>query len=148
MKLSKNFKDFNKEILFGEVGTLIGIQFFNLLSSNFSFPVRLIPHLVVFGAIIGGSLFWLLARVYDKSKEENYSQKKLFDDMKYFTPASTFFTFAFYYPVLFFGTKYFLEHHRRLEFSTIIAQLIAFSAFLIGINIYRYILLKVKGKNL
>jgi hypothetical protein len=148
MKLSKHFIHFNKEILIGEVGTLLGIQFVDFLSSDSHFPIKLIPHLIVLGAIIGGSLFWLLARVYDGSKEGKYSEKKLFDDMKYFTPASTFFTFAFYYPVLFFATKYFLEHHRKLEFSTITSQVIAFLAFIIGINIYRYILLKVKGKNL
>ena len=148
MKASKHFVSFNKEILFGELGTLLGVQFVNILTSALSLPITFIPHLVVLGAIIGGSLFWLLARVYYKSKEENYSKNKLFEDMKYFTPAATFFTFAFYYPVLFFATKYFLEHHRKLEFSTIISQLIAFCAFIIGINIYRYILLKVKGKDL
>jgi hypothetical protein len=148
MKLSKNFWDFNKELFFGEVGTLIGIQFVNLLSESYAFPIRLIPHLVVLGAMIGGSLFWLLARVYYKSKEEKYSEKKFLDDVKYFVPASTFFTFVFYYPVLFFATKYFLEHHRKLEFSTIVPQVIAFCAFIVGINIYRYILLKVEGKNL
>jgi hypothetical protein len=147
MKLSKHFWDFNKEILFGELGTLMGIQFVNLLASSFSFPINLIPHFVVLGAIIGGSLFWLLARVYYRSKEEKYSEKKFFNDVKYFLPASTFFTFAFYYPVLFFATKHFLEHH-ELEFSTILAQVIAFCAFIIGINIYRYIILKVEGKNL
>jgi hypothetical protein len=148
MKVSKNFINFNKEILFGELGTLIGIQFVDFLSSKFSFPVNLIPHIIVLGAMIGGSLFWLLARVYYKSKEEGYSEKKFFNDIEYFAPASSLFSFIFYYPVLFFATKYFLAHHRQIEFSTIIPQILAFFAFVVGINIYRYILLKVKGKNL
>jgi hypothetical protein len=147
MKVSKHFKDFNKEILFGELGSLIGIQFVNLIASALYFPITLIPHLVVLGAMLGGSLSWLLARVYYRSKEEKYSEKKFFNDIKYFLPASTFFTVAFYYPVLFFATKHFLEHHQT-EFSTIVAQIIAFCAFIVGINIYRYILLKVEGKNL
>jgi len=148
MKISKETFNFNKEILFGELGALVGIQFFDFLSSIFSFPVKLIPHLVVLGAIVGGSLFWLLARIYDKSKKERYSEKKFLYDVKYFTPASAFFTFAFYYPALFFATKYFLAHHRQLEFSTIISQIIAFSLFMIGINFYRYILIKVFKKEI
>ncbi|VVB83111.1 Uncharacterised protein [uncultured archaeon] len=148
MKISKETLNFNKELLIGEIGTLAGIQFVDFLSYIFSFPIKLIPHLVVFGAIIGGSLFWVLARIYYKSKEEKYSEKKFLYDIKYFTPASAFFTFAFYYPALFFATKYFLFHHRQVEFSTIISQIIAFGLFLIGINFYRYILLKVFKKQI
>jgi len=148
MKISKGTFNFNKEILFGELGTLIGIQFVNLFSSFFYFPVKLIPHLVVLGAIVGGSLFWLLARIYDRSRKEKYSEKKFLYDVKYFTPASAFFTFAFYYPTLFFATRYFLAHHRQLEFSTIISQIIAFGLFLIGINFYRYVLIKVFKKEI
>lgn len=148
MKISKETFNFNKELLIGEVGTLMGIQFINFLSSIFSFPIKLIPHFVVLGAIIGGSLFWLAARIYDKSKQGKYSEKKFLYDIKYFTPVSAFFTFAFYYPALFFSTRYFLTHHRQLEFSTIISQIIAFGLFMIGINLYRFLFLKVFKKDL
>jgi hypothetical protein len=147
MKISKDTLNFNKEILFGEIGALIGIQLINLVPNAY-LPPKLIPFLAVLGAIFGGSLFWLWARVYYKSKEGEYSKMKFFRDIEYFAPASTFFTFAFYYPSLFFATKYFLAHHRQIEFSIIASQIIAFALFLAGINIYRYILKKVFKKNL
>jgi hypothetical protein len=148
VKISKETLNFNKEILLGEVGTLVGIQLVNLCSSIFLFPIKIIPYLVVLGAIIFGSLFWTLARIYDNSKKEGNSHKKFLSDVKYFTPASAFFTIAFYYPTLFFATKYFLEHHHQIRFSTIISQIIAFGLFLIGVNFYRFILIKVFKKQL
>ena len=146
--ISRSFLNFNKEILFGEIGTLIGIQIVDIISFAFKVKVRLIPYLTVLGAIVFGSLFWLFTRVYDKSKEGRYTIKKLLQDMEYFTPASAILTFLIYYPTLFFGTKYFLRHNRRLEFSTITSQLIAFLLFITAINVYRYVLLKVTKKKL
>ncbi len=147
-RISKETIDFNKELLFGEIGALIGIQFVDFISLFFSISISLIPHLIILGAIIGGSLFWISARIYYKSKEGNYSEKKLITDVEYFAPASAILTFTFYYPALFFSTKYFLIHHRHLEFSSIVSQTIAFLLFVIAINIYRYVLFKVFRKKI
>ena len=146
--VSKEVIDFNKELLFGELGALIGIQFIDFISIFFSVSVNLIPHLIILGAIIGGSLFWVSARIYYKSKEGNYSEKKLITDVEYFAPASAILTFTFYYPALFFSTKYFLIHNRHIEFSSIVSQIIAFSLFMIAINLYRYALLKIFKKKI
>jgi hypothetical protein len=148
MKFSKEAFDFNKEILFGEAGSLLGIQFASLLSIHFPRYPNLIPHFIVLGAMIMGSLFWLLARIYYKSKKEKYSENKFIFDMKYFAPASAVLTLFFYYPTLFFATKYLIEHHKAIEFSAILSQVFAFIIFLLAINIYRYILLKVFNKKL
>jgi hypothetical protein len=147
MKISKETLNFNKEILFGEIGSLIGIQIVSFISMNFFFYPKLIPYLTVLGGMIGGSFSWLWARVYYKSKEGDYPRKKFFKDIEYFTPASVLFSVLFYYPVLFFASKHFLIHH-QVEFSTITAQILAFGIFLAGINLYRYILLKVFKKEL
>ena len=125
MKISKETLNFNKEILLGEVGSLIGIQIVRFISIHFFFYPRLIPHLSVLGGMIGGSLSWLLARVYYKSKEGEYSEKKFFKDIEYFTPASTFFTVIFYYPVLFFATKHFLNI-TEWNFQRLLAQILSF----------------------
>jgi hypothetical protein len=148
MKASKDFFDFNKEILFGEVGSLVGIQLASFLAIHFPRYQSWTPHFIVFGAMIIGSLFWILARVYYKSREEKYSEKKFFNDVKYFTPASVLFSLFFYYPTLFFAVKYFLEHNKPVEFSAILSQGIAFLIFLVSINIYRYLLFKVFNKKL
>jgi hypothetical protein len=148
MNISKEAFDFNREILFGEVGSLLGIQFASILSIHFPRHPNLIPHFIVLGAMVMGSLFWLLARIYYKSKREKYSENKFIYDMKYFTPASAVFTLLFYYPTLFFATKYLIEHNKPIEFSAILSQVLAFAAFLTAINIYRYVLLKVFDKKL
>ena len=148
MKISRESLDFNKEILIGEIGSLVGVQFVSLMSIHFSRYQNLIPFFIVLGAMILGSLFWVLARVYYKSKKEKYSEKSFFEDVKYFSPASILFTLVFYYPTLFFAVKYFLEHHRAIEFSAILSQVLAFLAFLVAINIYRYVLFKVFDKKL
>jgi hypothetical protein len=148
MKISREAFDFNKEILFGELGSLIGIQVATLLSIHFPRHSNLIPYFIVLGASVIGSLFWLLARIYYKSKREKYSEKNFITDMEFFTPASVLFAVLFYYPALFFTSKYLLEHNRAIEFSAILSQIAAFLVFLIAINIYRYVLLKVFNKKL
>jgi hypothetical protein len=148
MKLSREVFDFNKEIIFGELGSLIGIQMASLLSIHFPRYPNLIPHFIVLGSMVMGSLFWILARIYYKSKQEKYSKNKFIFDMKYFTPASAVFTLLFYYPTLFFATKYLIEHHKAIEFSAILSQILAFLIFLLAINIYRYALLKIFNKKL
>jgi len=148
MKFSKDTLNFNKEILFGELGAVAGTQIGGYISSNLTDSSTIISYSVVFGALVGASLFWLVMRVYDKSKKEKYSREKFIFDLKYFTPASAFFTFTCYYPTLFLITKYLLEHKTIVMFSAIFSQFIAFSFFLLGINTYRYVLIKVFNKEL
>ncbi|VVB83954.1 Uncharacterised protein [uncultured archaeon] len=148
MKISREAFNFNKELLFGELGSLIGIQLVVFLSWLFHFNRSIIPHLVVAGALVSGTLCWLLARIYDKSRKEKYSGKSFFNDMKYFVPASVFLTYAFYYPSLYFISKYFIAHYRFLESAAVFSEIIAFSLFMLGINLYRYILIKKFKKTL
>jgi|WetSurMetagenome_2_1015567.scaffolds.fasta_scaffold46691_2 hypothetical protein len=148
IKVSKEALDFNKEILFGEIGSLVGIQIATLLSIHFPRHSNLIPYFIVLGASVIGSLFWLLARIYYKSKKGKYSEKNFITDMEFFTPASVLFAVLFYYPALFFTSKFLLEHSKAIEFSAILSQVVAFLVFLLAINIYRYILLKVFNKKL
>jgi hypothetical protein len=148
MKISREAFDFNKEILVGEIGSLIGIQVATILSIHFPRYHNLIPYFIVLGASVIGSLFWILARVYYKSKRESYSERKFFNDVKYFAPASVLLAYLFYYPAIFFTSKYLLEHHKAIEFSAILSQLVAFLVFILAMNIYRYILIKVSVKKL
>jgi hypothetical protein len=148
MKISKETLNFNKEILFGEIGALVGTQTGGYISSKFTDSSTLISYSVVAGALVFASLFWLAMRIYDKSKKEKYSEDKFVHDLKYFTPASAFLTFGIYYPVLFFVTKHFLENGRIVEFSAIISQTLAFAFFLVGINVYRNILFNKFGKRI
>lgn len=146
MTISKEAINFNKEILFGELGAVVGTQSFGYLSSKITHSVNIISYSVVIGAVIVASLFWFLMRVYDRKIRRSYSDKKIIEDVAYFTPASAALTILFYYPALFLITRHLLENSTRVYYSAILAQIIAFSIFLVGINIYRKILIKYYGK--
>lgn len=148
MKISKNLINFNKEILFGEIGAIVGIQIVDYIFSKMNYPANLFSYIIVMGAIVGASLFWFIMRIYDKTRKDKYPEKKIIEDISYYAPAAFILTSIFYYPTLFFATKYFLEHNRRVELSSTFAQIIAFGLFLLGINIYRYILNKYYHKTL
>lgn len=148
MKITRETINFNKEILFGEIGALVGVQFASYLFSRLNYSANLLSYMVVMGAIIGASLFWFTMRLYDKSRKNKYTEKKIIEDISYYTPAAFILTGLFYYPTLFFATKYFIEHNRMVEYSATVSQIIAFALFLIGINLYRYILNKYYGKEL
>ncbi len=148
MVISKEAFDFNKELLFGEVGALIGAQTFSYIASHLTDSVNLISYSTVLGAILAAALFWVSIRVYDEKKRKELSRKKFTEDLAYFTPVAFILTSIIYYPSLFFISRYFLEHKDKVVYSVFLSQLIAFSLFLIAINIYRHILLKWFGKKL
>ncbi len=148
MKISKEAWNFNKEILFGEVGALIGAPTFGVIASHYFTNSKVLSSSAVIGAIIGASLFYLSMRIYDKSKQKTFSEKGFVKDLAYFTPAAFILTTLVYYPSLFFISEYLIEYQFRIVFSIILSQFAAFAFFLISINLYRYILLKLTGRNL
>jgi uncharacterized membrane protein YeaQ/YmgE (transglycosylase-associated protein family) len=148
MKITREIINFNKEILFGEIGAIVGIQAVDYIFNKMNYSTNMLSYMIVMGAILGASLFWFLMRLYDKTRGHKYTEGKIVSDISYYAPAAFILTSLFYYPTLFFATKYFLEHHRRVQFSSTTAQIIAFGLFLIGINIYRYILNKYYRKEL
>lgn len=143
---AKNTLNFNKELIFGEMGALIGAPLTSYLVSRFTSTIKFISFSAVLGGIIGGIIFWLFMRVYDKKIDKKFSIKNLAEDIIYFTPVAFLISLLMYYPILFFSSEYFLEDQHKILFSVIFAQLIAFSIFLIMMNIYRYFLAKIYKK--
>ncbi len=143
---AKNTLNFNKELIFGEMGALIGAPLASYLVSRFTSTIKFISFSAVLGGIIGGIIFWLFMRVYDKKIDKKFSIKNLAEDIIYFTPVAFLISLLMYYPILFFSSEYFLEDQHKILFSVIFAQLIAFSIFLIMMNIYRYFLAKIYKK--
>ena len=146
--LSKETLNFNKEIVFGEFGSLIGIQSTSFLSIVFHIPIKLIPYLVVLSTMVLGSSFWALTRIHDQSKKEKYTFRNLLNDVKYFAPASTIISLALYQPTLFFLTKYLLSRQIPIAISSIFSEFCAFSFFLISMNTYRFLLSQLTKKRL
>lgn len=147
-KMNKKLKEtinFNKEIFFGEIGALVGTQIFGHYASKLFISPTIISGFVVLGAIVFASLFWLAMRLYDRILRKKESTKMVKEEISYFVPASIFLTLSVYYPVLFYSTRHLLRHHDLVTYSAIISQTLAFLLFLIGINAYRYTLIKLKG---
>ncbi len=141
-KISRAALDFNKEILFGELGAITGAQVFGYISSKSGSSHSLTTILVVAGAMIGSAAFYLASRFYHQKKAKEFSINKFRTDLLYFTPVALTLTIGIYYPSLYFLEKYFLEKIHTIILSTFLAQTLAFVFFLTGINIYRIILLK------
>jgi hypothetical protein len=148
MKISIETINFNKEILFGEIGAIFGIQIVNYTFNKMNYSVNLLSYMVVIGAIIGASLFWFCMRFYDKTRKKKYPEKDIVEDISYLVPASFILTSILYYPTLFLITKYLIEQNKMIEYVATIPQIIAFCLYLISINIYRYILKKYYHKTL
>lgn len=140
--------DFNKELLFGEIGAVVGAQVFSLAASLKFTSAGILSFTSVLGAIIGAALFFLSARIYYKKINKQFSTKKLEEDLLYFTPVAFILTLLVYYPSLYFINKYFLASNIEIILSTFISQASAFFLFLAAINIYRYLLIKLAGKEL
>lgn len=146
--MEKTAWDFNKEILFGEIGAVAGAFLVSYLTSQFTKVASTISTSAVIGAVAGASVFWLIMRQYDQKRNKTYSTKHLANDIAYFTPVAVLLTLAVYYPALFLISQYLLTHNYNVVFSVVPSQIVAFSMFLISINIYRYFLLKYHGKRL
>ncbi len=141
-KISRAALNFNKEILFGELGAIAGAQVFGYISSESGSHHSLTTILVVAGAMVGSAIFYLISRFYHQKKTKVFSIKKFRTDLLFFTPVALTLTIGIYYPSLYLFEKYFLENIHAVIFSTFLAQTLAFVFFLAGINIYRIILIK------
>lgn len=150
--LIKRFFSFNKEIVFGEIGALIFIPLFSLITSKFTSSSNIISISAVIGGMIGGAIFWLAIRIYDNyygdDKSERESLNKLSLDIAYFAPAAFILGLIVYQPTLFFLSRHLLNIGDKVIYSVILSQAISFWCFLILMNVYRIILYKFFGKRI
>ncbi len=145
---SKSAFNFNKQILLAELGALIFAFLSAFIASNFFTGEAVISKFALGGTIFGAALFWISSRFIDNSRNNDYTSKDLLADMSYFTPVAFVLTMTIYYPPLYFLTKLFLGQYHTVLFSVVFAQTIACCLFLIGINIYRYALIKFFDKHI
>lgn len=151
MKISKEAINFNKQILMGEIGAIIGAQTFSHLSSEVFHSLTRISIAAVIGSMVGSSL-WMFTRAYDMASHKKFSYKELAEDIALFTPVAFLLSCLIYYPLLFFLSKSLLMHHfldhSIILSSVFISQLIAFLVLLIALNLYRIFLFKKTGRRL
>ena len=139
---------FNSELLFGEIGAIIGAPLFAYLASL----VRDAPHFISFfgvvGAVTGSSLLWLTFRVRNAKKRGDYTHGKLFSDIIHYTPFATVVGLLVYQPLFFLLSSHLIENGMQVIYSVIIGQVVGFFTFAIILNIYRSTLEKTTGKRL
>jgi len=146
--MQKTTLDFNREILFGECGALLLAGPSASAVAHFTRNAAIISSSAVAGTLIGGALFWLAARIYDTVREKRFDAKTLASDIGYFTPAAVILGFLVYDPSIYLTSHYLLKQGDRVGRSVIAGQVVAFALFLSCMNIYRMLLLKLKGKRL
>lgn len=140
--------DFNKELIFGEVGAMICAPLSAFIASKFTNTTDIISSIAVAGSILGACIFWIAMRISDQKKRHMLSKNKFIKDIELFTPVAFVLTLLIYYPSLFLISKYLLTQGNKVISSVIGSQLIAFATFLAAINIYRIILIKLYNKEL
>lgn len=142
------FLNFNKEILFGELGALLGAPLFGVIGSLMSRSPDFISLFTILGSILGGSILWLTAKFYDEKKENRFTVKKFAYRISIFTPVAFTISILVTYPIIFFVTHALSSHHHVTFLSSLSGEVAGFSVFLILINTYRYILVSSFKKEL
>jgi hypothetical protein len=144
--LQKTTLDFNREILFGECGALLAANPAAEVASHFTGNPTVISSAAVGGTLVGGALFWLSARVYDKVRQKSFNTRSIASDIGYFTPAAIILGFVVYDPAIYFISHHLLTSGDRVLSSVLLGQLVAFSLFLACMNVYRILLIRISGK--
>lgn len=139
---------FNKEIVFGECGSLGMAYVAAYTAKAFHAGPLIISGAIVAGTLIGGTLLWLGLRIHHRHEEQRLSIGGLASDISYFTPAALIFGFGVYDPAIFFASHHLLVGGSGIVHSVFLAQLFAFTLFLGCMNAYRVALLRIKGKRL
>ena len=134
--------DFNKEILFGEIGALVSAPLAAYFTSLVTANTSVISSTAVLSSIVGASLFWILMRTYDEKIRKVLSVQHLATDIGYFTPAAFFFAACIYYPALFLISRHRITQDYHVVYAVIISQVVAFSLYLVAMNIYHHFLWK------
>ncbi len=140
-----SLKEFNKQILYGELGGFFGVQIAAIVGRSFTTNSNLISWYVLIGSFIGGTLFFLTAKINQEKKENRFSGKQLIKELSYFTPVAGTLQLLVYLPILKISTYFFLKENFFVSFAAFFSQIFAFLAFLFLLNIYREILRKKKG---
>ena len=140
MKLDSRTIDFNKEILFGEVGALVGAVLLGLIAYFIHKNPNIVSILTLIGSVAGGSLLWWIARIHDEKKRNEFSIKKLGRDLSLYTPVAILIALLISYPTIFWVTHAISAKIRFDFLGSFAGELSGFILFLILMNGYRYIL--------
>jgi len=140
--------DFNKELICGECGALVVANGAAWLVARFTPNPSWISGTAVVGTLAGGSLFWMAARVYDRTRGRSYPRREIASDLGYFTPAAIGLGLTVYDPSLYATSRYLLRQDTGVLWAVTAGQGVAFSLFAAAMNVYRVVLRRCGGKRL
>jgi hypothetical protein len=140
--------DFNKEIIFGEIGSLLGAYAAALIAAHLTRNSTVISAGLIPGALLGGTIFWLTARIAHQRDRRTWSVRVLARDISYFTPAAALLGFVVYDPAIFFTSRFLLGRGAGVILSVAGGEITAFALFLTSMNGYRLLLAKTGARHL
>ena len=144
----KSTLHFNREILIGELGALIVASASSPVVGRLTHDSVVISGAAVAATMVGGSLFWLVARIYDQVSGKTFTAKSLASDVAYFTPGALVLGLIIYDPLIFLVSRRMLENGLSAVVAVAVGQVAAFAVFLGCLNLYRLVLIKFRGKAL
>jgi uncharacterized membrane protein len=139
---------FNKEIILGEIGSLLGAYAAAWIATRLTRSSALISAALIPGTLLGGTVFWLTARISHMRERRNWSVGVLARDITYFTPVAAVLGFAVYDPAIFFASRFLLVRGAGVVLSVAGGQITAFSLFLASMNAYRLVLARTGMRHL
>jgi hypothetical protein len=148
MRRFNSLIDFNKQILFGETGALIGTPLAAYVAARFTTDPSVLSFSVVLGGLVAGSLAWLIVKIRDEKKRGANSVFHLTGQIVLFSPAAFVVGLIVYQPTLFLVARRLIKGGERVLYSALISQFTAFSLFLVAINLYRIALHRYAGKRI
>ena len=140
MKQDNRFIDFNKEILIGEIGALLGAVLLGFLAFYIHKNPNWVSTLTLLGSITGGSASWWITRIYDEKRRNEFSIKKLGKDLSVYTPVAILIALFISFPTVFFVTHAISARIRFDFLGSLAGELSGFVLFLLLMNGYRYLL--------
>jgi hypothetical protein len=148
MRLSKRFVDFNKQLLFGEIGALMGTPLFPLITSHFTDDPAVVSFSAVIGGLAAGSIFWLVVRVYDERRRGLHWVRHLAGQIVWFSPAASVLGLLIYQPTLFLVARHLIKAGALVVHAVLASQALAFTLFLVAMNLYRLMISRTGKKRI
>jgi len=132
--------EFNQQLIFGEIGAVAGGYAAAFATAHLTHRPALISASLIPGTLLGGTIFWLAARIAHQRARRAWSLAGLARDIGYFTPVAAVLGVVVYDPVIFFASHFLLVRGAGVAVAVVAGQLTAFLLFLASMNGYRLIL--------
>ena len=147
MKLSREFVHFNRELIFGEIGALIGILLAPLIVSRYTSDAAILSSSAVGGGMVMGSVFWLLTSVGHETARGTDLVWRLGRKIVFFSPAAFVLGLLVYQPVLWLLSYWLIAWGVHVLWAAWLSQTVAFALFLSVMNLYRWLMHRLGGRN-